>query len=129
MNPEIKEIWIEALKSGKYTQGTNYLQCNGKLCCLGVLCELAIENGIPLKKEVSLIEKDGMTHVVVKYNKFSEGLPEEVQEWSCISTEEGAFKYVIDGHYDYNYLHLSSVNDNSCDGKYTAVIPIIEEYF
>lgn len=47
MNQELKTKWVEALRSGKYTQG-NGLLCNlnseiNKLehCCLGVLCEVA----------------------------------------------------------------------------------------
>lgn len=53
MNKEIKQKWIEALRSGKYKQGTaalrkkDYLQ-KGKpeFCCLGVLCEIAIKEGV-----------------------------------------------------------------------------------
>lgn len=42
MNADLKKRWIEALRSGKYTQGTTYLNYQGKQCCLGVLC--LIEN-------------------------------------------------------------------------------------
>lgn len=41
MKPELKKAWIEALRSGKYEQGTYNLKHNGKYCCLGVLCEIA----------------------------------------------------------------------------------------
>jgi hypothetical protein len=41
MNPEIKKIWAEALRSGKYKQGQNYLRRTindeDRFCCLGVL--------------------------------------------------------------------------------------------
>lgn len=41
MNPEIKDMWVDALTSGEYKQGQNVLQCsNGEFCCLGVLCDL-----------------------------------------------------------------------------------------
>lgn len=45
MKPEIKAKWIEALRSGKYKQGTGVLRgkdLSGKTrhCCLGVLCEI-----------------------------------------------------------------------------------------
>lgn len=41
--------WVEALESGKYTQGRSRLrQPDGSLCCLGVACEAAIENGVEL---------------------------------------------------------------------------------
>lgn len=46
MNPEIKKRWVEALRSGKYQQGRQFLaeaeEEEGivKYCCLGVLCEV-----------------------------------------------------------------------------------------
>jgi hypothetical protein len=45
MNPEIKEKWIAALRSGEYKQGTAHLNNKGKFCCLGVLCDLAVKEG------------------------------------------------------------------------------------
>jgi len=40
MKPEIKELWIEALRSGQYKQGHNRLRTNNRYCCLGVLCDI-----------------------------------------------------------------------------------------
>lgn len=44
MNTEIKEKWLESLRSGKYEQGTGALRKNGEacdqFCCLGVLCDI-----------------------------------------------------------------------------------------
>lgn len=37
MDKELKQKWIDALRSGKYEQGTGSLEDNGKYCCLGVL--------------------------------------------------------------------------------------------
>lgn len=42
MNPSIKQIWINALRSGKYEQGQGSLNEDGKFCCLGVLTDLYI---------------------------------------------------------------------------------------
>lgn len=53
MNPEIKQRWIEALRSGKYKQGKGRLKAaDGALCCLGVLSELS---GIPYAGEEGLL--------------------------------------------------------------------------
>lgn len=45
MNPELKQKWLEALRSGKYMQGIGALCVNDygkqKYCCLGVLAEVA----------------------------------------------------------------------------------------
>ena len=38
MNPEDKERWVKALRSGKYKQGKGRLYDGRKYCCLGVLC-------------------------------------------------------------------------------------------
>jgi hypothetical protein len=39
MNPEIKQKWVDALRSGKYKQGIEELKdSEGRYCCLGVLC-------------------------------------------------------------------------------------------
>ena len=44
MNPTIKAQWLEALRSGEYKQGREYLRQSNKdtvlYCCLGVLCDL-----------------------------------------------------------------------------------------
>ena len=41
MDPDIKTLWVEALRSGNYPKGREYLKKGGKFCCLGVLCEVA----------------------------------------------------------------------------------------
>ena len=53
MNQEIKELWIKALRSGKYKQTTGKLKSiEGSYCCLGVLCDLYTEKtGIGKWKE------------------------------------------------------------------------------
>jgi hypothetical protein len=41
MNAEVKEKWLNALRSGEYKQGRYALKSiNGFFCCLGVLCDL-----------------------------------------------------------------------------------------
>lgn len=55
MNPEIKAKWLEALRSGRYTQTRGVLNrvkpefCAGGyepagMCCLGVLCDIVDPN-------------------------------------------------------------------------------------
>lgn len=45
MNKEIADKWVEALRSGKYKQGTGSLceitHSGEHYCCLGVLCDIA----------------------------------------------------------------------------------------
>ena len=41
MNPTTKNLWLEALRSGKYKQGTYALRDEDNcFCCLGVLCDV-----------------------------------------------------------------------------------------
>ena len=45
MDPEVKARWVQALRSGKYHQGTSTLRSRrdhypARYCCLGVLCEV-----------------------------------------------------------------------------------------
>jgi len=44
MNPEVKKLWLDALRDGDYEQGTGQLKQNDKFCCLGVLCDLYKEH-------------------------------------------------------------------------------------
>jgi hypothetical protein len=40
MNQEIKQRWVDALRSGEFEQGHGRLRRPAGYCCLGVLCEL-----------------------------------------------------------------------------------------
>jgi hypothetical protein len=44
MNPEWKEKWITALRSGEYQQGKGSLRNSyNQFCCLGVFCDIYIK--------------------------------------------------------------------------------------
>lgn len=47
MNKKQAKKWIDALRSGEYTQGYEQLQSAEGYCCLGVLCKI----NIPLEKQ------------------------------------------------------------------------------
>ena len=40
MNPQVKEKWVNALRSGEYSQCDGKLRSADGFCCLGVLCDL-----------------------------------------------------------------------------------------
>jgi hypothetical protein len=47
MNPQIKQKWVDALRSGEYQQTKGRLHDEDGFCCLGVLCDLYIkENNV-----------------------------------------------------------------------------------
>lgn len=84
MNEEIKEQWIEALRSGEYKQGRTALHRVNledslqpdEFCCLGVLCELAVKAGIIEAPHISAF-RDKLT-----YAGQDNYLPIEVQKWA-----------------------------------------------
>ena len=43
MNPEIKKLWVDALRSGEYKQGQGTLKRSDCFCCLGVLTDIFIK--------------------------------------------------------------------------------------
>lgn len=49
------KIWVEALRSGKYTQSREALQNDKGFCCLGVACDLFI----PIE-DVEVCKQTGM---------------------------------------------------------------------
>lgn len=60
--PELQKarlrLWVQALRSGDYEQGTNVLastvgQDGFRYCCLGVACEVSIANGLEVEVQVS----------------------------------------------------------------------------
>lgn len=64
MKPEIKKIWVDALRSGKYEQGQTYLKnVEGKYCCLGVLAEVAEFEKTSLVSNVAVPHFDDMAAV------------------------------------------------------------------
>lgn len=40
MNPDVRQKWLTALRSGEYKQATGELRSGDNFCCLGVLCDL-----------------------------------------------------------------------------------------
>lgn len=82
MKPQIKKLWVDALRSGKYKQGKGQLRTEeGNFCCLGVLCNLHAE----AHPEIANQEIDQETYM----GEFG-NLPKEVAKWAGIDVECGA---------------------------------------
>lgn len=82
MNTEVKEKWLNALRSGEYRQGTAFLKRGEALCCLGVLCDLFIKDGGKAHWEV--IDGKYFSNIVVDDNNVREYkvLPSIIQNWA-----------------------------------------------
>lgn len=85
MNPEVKEKWLEALRSGEYKQGRTMLKQgqspdNLKYCCIGVLCELAAKDGVIDNSVKSSFDP------IYSFNEKECLIPDEVARWAGLKT-------------------------------------------
>ncbi len=77
MNPEIRDRWTAALRSGQYPQGKEMLRTPDGWCCLGVLCDLAEKAGV-----VAAVMDDGDWI----YDGEPCHLPVSVMTWAGLSS-------------------------------------------
>lgn len=85
MNPEIKQKWITALRSGTYKQGLGLLRSKrNKYCCLGVLCSLAVDDHAI---HSPILSQESQTHI---YEGCHSILPDTVASWAGIGKELAA---------------------------------------
>lgn len=102
MNPEIKALWIEALRSGEYKQGRGCLKADysgkAQYCCLGVLTELAVKAGVIEEGTTDFDGEYCYSDVTPDGYKRTEqfGLPLRVQEWSGVDNTSGRLADPID---------------------------------
>ena len=85
MNPEIKQQWVAALRSGEYRQG-KYMLHNvdeNTYCCLGVLCDLAVKAGLQVDKSAGKHNE----YTVIAYDGNQYSLPALVIEWAGLETD------------------------------------------
>lgn len=108
MKADIKQRWVEALRSGQYKQGRGFLKRNNAYCCLGVLCELHRQD-FP-NKGWQLNNQHG--------GQFSYSLrnavnypPEEVSDWAGLGPSV--------------YNLLADANDSGAD--FPTIASLIEE--
>lgn len=119
MIKEIKERWVEALRSGKYPQGGGYLLKDGKYCCLGVLCELAVEDNIISKDIEKSIDLDEITLFGDDLEWRSAFLPKKVANWSCL----------FETNFNYNGTNKDLVTLNDDGVTFTTIADLIEKNF
>jgi len=127
LDPELKQTWLEALRSGEYQQGKGKLErVDNECCCLGVLCNVLNLN----KKLVECHTKD------LEYYKFSSPdmtesanyLPAGIPNVSNILECSGLLNVDIlfnspKGLHGYN--NLADLNDNGA--TFEEIAWLIEE--
>lgn len=122
MNPEVKQKWITALRSGEYQQTTHRLKVEHEsecaFCCLGVLCDLYLKDypaGLNVEKVFG--PNDGKEY---SYDKSLVALPDKVMSWAGLGSYMGA-SVTIDGHLS----TLASHNDRGV--TFDQIAQAIEE--
>ena len=128
MNKEIKELWLNALRSGEYKQ------CRGRLmketsegqrsfCCLGVLTDLALKEGVIEHKWELEHNRIQMNYDYFVVNNEVGCLIPEVMKWAGIDTPDGTYYTGKNKISD----ELSTKNDRGASFKQIA--DIIERNF
>ena len=121
MNSQIKQKWVDALRSGKYTQGKYRLYSGSGFCCLGVLCDIyAKEVGdfTWVKKDPSKTV-DGDEWNYWYFDDQSEVLPECVSKWAELDENDPLITK------NFVLTSLSSLNDKGV--KFEDLSEDIEE--
>lgn len=113
MNQEKALEWARRLESGKYPQGKNGLNVDGRYCCLGVACEMAVEAGVIPEGAYTF----GYTGYGVGDDFNTAILPIAVREWLEMDSSHG---YIGGG--DYTGCELTVFNDNGTSFPELATI-------
>lgn len=132
MNPEVKALWVDALRSGDYVQGARALKTKEntgepRYCCLGVLCDVAIKNGVNLSEEwdasINAYTYDGsdlvLPHLIVKWAGLAGSNPDGTQLPESGINREFALAELNDGVSGYNVEPWT----------FTQIADLIEEKF
>lgn len=111
MDNRVKDLWVQALRSGEYRQTKNYLSTDDGYCCLGVLCEVAIADGL---------EIDCQDYGTVFYDGEDAILPQSVQEWADLGQANPSIDWEAD-----DVCSLAELNDHG--GTFDEIALVIEE--
>jgi hypothetical protein len=122
MKQEVMKIWVDALRSGEYTQGQGCLKStSGNHCCLGVLCELYDKNN-----EEKLIKTEAEGRVF--FNENSRLTPMKVVDWAGLHFSDGSindtpdFVMILGGP---QVESLASLNDHG--SSFQEIADFIEQ--
>lgn len=78
---ENMRLWVAALRSGRYRQGTGALGFAGRYCCLGVACDVAVRQG-GVEMEVVYVDRYAV------FGGSTDVLPGAVQTWLGVSSRD-----------------------------------------
>jgi hypothetical protein len=141
VNKEVKELWVEALRSGEIEQTTGHLGDSAGRCCLGVLCDLAVREGAipaPIYHEdndlfywvgdLEALEEEGDWDI--ERNSEYGLLPHSVMYWAGLDSVNPHVAVPEDGEPDDSEftesIGLSDLNDDR-DWTFGMIADVIED--
>ena len=106
MNKEAKEMWIDALRSGKYKQGKSFLKnYDNTYCCLGVLVEVFEHHyGLKFDREIN-----GNSHTEFGSCRSSISPPDIVSNWINISPRHQALLVNLNDKHNCSFEGIADV--------------------
>ena len=131
MNPEVKQKWIGALRSGKYEQGSEKLRGHQGYCCLGVLCDLYSQEKNTEWEFRGYDETDYKPQDYWYFDGESEFLPDSVREWAGMSCKNPSVRVDVTGDEDEDDWFYNDEIANLNDSGYTfkELSNVIEQQF
>ena len=128
MNSKIKEVWVNALRSGKYEQGSEKLRGANGYCCLGVLCDIYAQEHNTQWEFRGDEEINPQSQDYWYFDEHSEFLPESVMNWAELKTHNPTVRVDVEDNDDednwYYKDELSDINDSGYD--FSQIANIIE---
>lgn len=122
MRHEIRERWVEALRSGRYKKAMRRLGSREsgveEQCALGVLCELAVLDGVIVRHEIGIDDYTPVT--IFAYGDSTENLPVEVMDWAGLDAVD---PHVI--NQDGNISAITELNDG-CGLEFDAIAKLVD---
>jgi len=131
MNTEVKQKWIDALRSGKYDQGSEKLRSVQGYCCLGVLCDLYSQEQDSEWEFRGIAETNLQPQDYWYFDGESEFLPESVKEWAGLPAKNPSVRVDVtededDDDWFYNE-EIANLNDSGY--TFNELSKLIEQQF
>ena len=114
MNPIIKDMWVKALKSGEFKQGTEFLERDGKYCALGILSLLSLVEGQCTYNQVDGLGRFDNKRYTLSYNTLT---------WAGMDLENFKAEVIYEGE----LTSIADLNDRGL--SFQKLAQIIERKF
>jgi hypothetical protein len=133
IRPEIKTKWVNALRSGKYSQTKSCLKDDKGFCCLGVLTDIYISEHENAEWEKVSSEYAEMLDLkdrgeVSEFNGTAEMLSPEVYKWvsGADDTYYAELKIFLESDFGPSKVTLWELNDIH-EYSFDQIADLIEE--